>query len=213
MFICRTLVHPLSTTPTPVARRRLIRDNMLLIFVPKRLTPLRERLSSGAALVGRARETGASIQVAEANIETLGTYAARLRRAATLFLAGGGSSAAIQVLPSEVEPVGRYDATLHRIERVDRSEPLSDWLGPEAIPIEPEEPGSDYLMRLWSEVVLALSLPPAEDVAALPRSLKQLVFLAEDYRASGLQRGATELSLLAALLERRGTAAPQPKTE
>jgi hypothetical protein len=213
MFIRRTRVHPLSTTPTPVARRRLIRENMLSIFVPKRLTPLRERLSSGAALVGRVRESGATIQIAEANVETLGTYPARLRRAATRFLAVGSTPAPIQVLPSEVEPVGRYDATLHRIERIERAEPLSDWLGPEAIPVEPEEPGNDYLMRLWEEVILALGLPPAEDSAALPRSIKQLVFLAEDYRASGVQRGADELSMLVALLESRAAAPPQPKTE
>jgi hypothetical protein len=213
MFIRRTRIHPLSTLPTPVARRRFIRENVLAIFVPRRLTPLRERLSSGAALVGRPRDAGVAIQVAEANVEILATYPARLRHAATLFLASGGRAGPTQVLHSEVEAVGHYDATLHRIERIDKTEPLADWLGPEAMPENPLEAGPDYLARLWSEVIVALGLPTAEDPASLRRSLKLLAFLAEDYQASGLTHGADELAMLAMMLEARISGAPQPKTE
>lgn len=213
MFIRRTRVHPLSTMPTPVARRRFIKENVLAICVPRRLTPLRERLSSGAALLGRFRETVAMIQVAEADTEALLTYPARLRQAASLYLATANPPPPIQVLNSEIEVVGRYDATLHRIERVDRPDPLADWLGPEAMPADATSAGPEYLMRLWENVALALGLPTTDDAAVLRRSLKQLAFLAEDYQASGLTRGADELSMLAMMLENRLNDASQPTSE
>lgn len=213
MFIRRTRVHPLSTMLTPVTRRRFIKENVLAICVPRRLTPLRERLSSGAALLGRFRETLAAIQVAEADTEALVTYPARLRQAATLFFATVNPPPPIEVLNSEIEIVGRYDATLHRIERLDRPDSLADWLGPETMPTDAMNAGPQYLMGLWENVALALGLPTTGDATAVRRSLKQLSFLAEDYQASGLTRGADELAMLATMLENQLNAGSQPTTE
>lgn len=199
--------------PTPVARRRFIKENVLVICVPRRLTPLRERLSSGAALIGRLREAGATLQVAEADAEVLGTFQARLRQAANLFLATVNPPPPIQVMSAEIEVVGRYDATLNRIERIERLDPLVDWLGPETMPADDVAESPDRLMRLWEDVAPALGLQTTADANVLRRSLKQLAFLAEDYEACGLVRGADELIRLAILLERRIAEAAQPKME
>lgn len=213
MFIRRTRVHPFASLPTPVARRKFIKENVLLICVPRPNSTIREHLPPRAALVGRMREGGVSVQVADATDTALQSYAARLRQAASQFLAGGKAAQSVELIHAEVEIVGRYDATLRRIERVERPESLADWLDPEEMPIDAREAGPDYLMRLWDEVVVALSLPAAGDPATMRRSLKQIAFLAEDYQASGLTRGADELSLLAMLLESQMSAPAQPKTE
>ena len=216
MFIRRTRVHPFASLPTPVARRKFIKDNVLLICVPRAHSAMRERMPQGAALVGRMREGGVSVQVVDGSDAALRGYAARLRQAAVQFLVGGAGNAAqpVELLHAEVEIVGRYDATLRRIERIDRPDSLAEWLDPETLPVDAREAGPEYLMRLWDDVAAALSLPGANDPATLRRSIKQLAFLAEDYQASGLTRGADELSLLAMLLESQMAAPPtQPKTE
>lgn len=214
MFIRRTRVHPLASMPTPVARRKFIKENVLLICVPRAHSTMREHLPARAAMVGRAREGGVTVQVVDGTDVALQSYTARLRQAAALFLTGGTSAQAVELLHAEIEVVGRYDATLRRIERIERPDSLAEWLDPEALPIDAREAGPDYLMRLWDEVVVALSLPGIGDGATLRRSIKQLAFLAEDYQASGLTRGADELSLLAMLLESQMAAPPtQPKTE
>jgi hypothetical protein len=213
MFIRRTRVHPFASLPTPVARRKFIKENVLLICVPRPHSTIREHLPARAALVGRMREGGVSVQVADATDASQQSYVARLRQAASQFLAGGKTQQSVELIHAEVEIVGRYDATLRRIERIERPESLAEWLDPEEMPIDAREAGPDYLMRLWDEVVVALSLPAAGDPATMRRSLKQIAFLAEDYQASGLTRGADELSLLAMLLESQMTAPAQPKTE
>jgi hypothetical protein len=213
MFIRRTRVHPLASLPTPVARRKFIKENVLLICVPRAHAAIREHLPPRAALVGRMREGGVSVQVADSSDAALQHYEARLRQAAAQLLAGGNAARAVELIHAEVEIVGRYDATLRRIERIERTEALAEWLDPEDLPVDAREAGPDYLMRLWDEVVVALSLPATGDPATMRRSLKQIAFLAEDYQASGLTRGADELSLLAMLLESQLSAPTQPKTE
>lgn len=213
MFIRRTRVHPLASLPTPVARRKFIKENVLLICVPRAHAAIREHLPPRAALVGRMREGGVSVQVADSSDAALQHYEARLRQAAAQLLAGGSAARAVELIHAEVEIVGRYDATLRRIERIERTEALAEWLDPEDLPVDAREAGPDYLMRLWDEVVVALSLPATGDPATMRRSLKQIAFLAEDYQASGLTRGADELSLLAMLLESQLSAPTQPKTE
>lgn len=216
MFIRRTRVHPFASLPTPVARRKFIKENVLLICVPRAHSTMREHLPARAALVGKMREGGVTVQVVDSTDATLQTYPARLRQAATQFLVGGGGTSAqpVDLLHAEIEIVGRYDATLRRIERIERPDSLAEWLDPETPPIDAREAGPDYLMRLWEDVAAALSLPSVADGATLRRSIKQLAFLAEDYQASGLTRGADELSLLAMLLESQIATPPaQPKTE
>lgn len=213
MFIRRTRVHPLATLPTPVARRRYIKENVLTICVPRPHSVLRETLRPGAALVGRLREGGVSVQIVEADEGALRSYPARLRQAASLYQVGGNQSHPQDMLHAEIEIVGRYDATLRRIERIDRADSLAEWLAPEAPPVDAREAGPEQLMRLWDDVVTALGLPTRGDAATLRLSLKQIAFLAEDYQASGLTRGADELSMLAMLIESQSAGLAQPRTE
>ena len=140
--------------------------------------------------------------------QTVCLYTARLRAGALRYLADPASEHLIELLHTEIEIVGRYDSTLRRIERIDRLESLAAWLEPEPLPPDPRDAGPEYLLKLWEEVVPALGLPASLDVSGTRRAIKQIAFLAEDYQASGLTRGADELGLLAMWLEMQQSAPP-----
>ncbi len=216
MFIRRSRAHPLTTQPTPVARRKFIKENLLIICIPRAGTSVWDMLPARSALVGRMREGGVSVEVVDEVDPSLQTYSARLRYCAQRYLADPASEHLIELLHTESEIVGRYDATLRRIERIDRMDSLSAWLDPEPLPPDPRDAGPEFLMKLWEEVVPALGLPTSLDLSATRRAIKQIAFLAEDYQASGLTRGADELGLLAMWLETQQappTAPVQTKNE
>ncbi len=216
MFIRRSRAHPLTALPTPVARRKFIKENLLVICIPRAGTTVWEMLPPRSALVGKMREGGVSVEVVDESDPSLQSYTARLRQAALSYVADPANTHLIELLHTEIEIVGRYDATLRRVERIDRLDSLAAWLDPEPLPPDPRDAGPEYLIRLWEEVVPALALPASLDASATRRAIKQVAFLAEDYEASGLTRGADELGLLAMWLETQQappTADPQPKKE
>lgn len=208
MFIRRSRVHPLTTLTTPVARRKYIKEQLLVICVPRAGTTVHEMIPPRSALVGRFREGGVICEVADETAPGLQNFVSRLRRAATGFLTRPASDQIVELLHSEVEMVGRYDATLRRIERIDRPDTLAAWLDPEPLPPDARDSGPDYLMRLWEDVVVALGLTTVTDPTAVRRASKQIAFLAEDYQAAGLTRGADELGMLAMWLESQRNPAP-----
>lgn len=210
VFIRRSRVHPLTSLTTPVARRKYIKEHLLVICAPRAGSSVWEMLPARSAIVGRMREGGVLCEVVDDNDPGLQNYTTRLRRAAVGFLTRPDSDQLVDLLHSEVEMVGRYDATLRRIERIDRPDPLVAWLDPEPLPPDARDSGPDYLMRLWEDVVAALGLPAVTDPTAVRRASKQIGFLAEDYQSAGLTRGADELGMLAMWLESQQTPAPTP---
>lgn len=210
MFIRHSRVHPFTMLTTPVARRKYIKDHLLVICVPRLSGPVWGMLPVRSAIVGRYLEGGLRCAVVDATGPALQDYTIRLRQAALTLLADPNSTQLVDLLHNEVEMVGRYDATLRRIERIDRLDPLAAWLEPEPVPIDARDAGPEYLMKLWENVVVALGLPPVTDPTAVRRAAKQIGFLAEDYQAAGLTRGADELGMLAMWLEHQQTPTPNP---
>lgn len=193
---------------TPVTRRRFIKDHLLVICVPRPNSQVWEMLPARSAIVGRMREGGVLCEVVDDGAPGLGSYTARLRRAAMSFLTRPDQDQLVELLHGEIDVVGRYDATLRRIERIDRPDPLAAWIDPEPLPPDSRDVGPEYLMRLWEDVVVALGLSAVTDATAVRRASKQIAFLAEDYQAAGLSRGAEELVMLAMWLESQRTPAP-----
>ena len=107
MFIRRSRAHPLTALPTPVARRKFIKENLLVICIPRTGSSVWEMLPARSALVGKMREGGVSVEVVDESDPSLQTYTARLRQAALRYVADPANTHLIELLHTEIEIVGR----------------------------------------------------------------------------------------------------------